>query len=59
MTKILDVIRFLEGHRWRPTASTKPYGDQKTTFVRYQCSKCKTEWVSLASSAPASSETGF
>jgi len=51
MTKMADVIRFLEGHKWKPAASTKPYGDQKTTFVRFQCSRCKAEWVSFASNA--------
>ena len=50
MTKMSDVIRFLESHRWKPVASTEPYGEQKTTFVRFQCSKCKAELVSFASS---------
>jgi hypothetical protein len=55
MTKIEDVVRFLEGHRWKPVASTEPYGAQKTTFARFQCKKCKAEWVSFASSPPAPS----
>ena len=51
LTKMSDVIRFLESHSWKPTASTEPYGEQKTTFVRFQCSRCKAEWVSFASGA--------
>ena len=50
MTKMSDVVRFLESHRWKAIASTEPYGEQKTTFTRFQCTKCKAEWVSFASS---------
>ena len=57
MTKMSDVIRFLESHRWRPVASTEPYGEQKTTFVRFQCASCKAELVSFASS-PAGDSKG-
>jgi hypothetical protein len=49
MTKVTDVVRFLECHSWKVIASTEPYGEQKTTFTRFQCTKCKAEWVSLAS----------
>lgn len=49
MTKVADVVRFLEGHNWKAVASTEPYGEQKTTFARFQCTRCKAEWVSLAS----------
>ena len=52
MTKMPDVIRFLESHSWRPMASTEPYGEQKTTFVRFKCSKCNAELVSFASTPP-------
>ena len=49
MTKMSDVVRFLESHSWKAVASTEPYGEQKTTFARFQCTKCKAEWVSFAS----------
>jgi ribosomal protein S27E len=49
MTKVSDVVRFLEGHSWKVIASTEPYGEQKTTFARFRCTKCKAEWVSFAS----------
>jgi len=49
MTKVADVVRFLESHSWKAVASTEPYGEQKTTFARFQCTRCKAEWVSLAS----------
>jgi len=49
MTKVGDVVRFLESHNWKAVASTEPYGEQKTTFARFQCTRCKAEWVSLAS----------
>ena len=49
MTKVSDVVRYLESHNWKAIASTEPYGDQKTTFTRFQCTKCKAEWVSFAS----------
>jgi len=49
MTKVSDVVRFLESHSWKAVASTEPYGEQKTTFARFQCTKCKAEWVSFAS----------
>ena len=49
MTKVADVVRFIESHSWKAIASTEPYGEQKTTFARFQCTKCKAEWVSFAS----------
>lgn len=58
LTKMPDVIRFLESHSWMPVASTEPYGEQKTTFVRFQCSKCKAELVSFASGPSDESRRG-
>lgn len=52
MTKMPDVVRYLESHDWKVAASTGPYGDQPTTFVRFQCSKCDAGWVSFASGPP-------
>ena len=48
MTKVSDVVLFLESHSWMAIASTEPYGEQMTTFARFQCTKCKAVWVSFA-----------
>ena len=53
MAKMPEVIRFLESHDWKVVASTEPYGDQRTTFARFQCSRCGAELVSFATGGPS------